>query len=78
MTVANPWYKKNGTFIYCIDCGLSHTPKNRQRLIARMVEVGATPTEIQAEYSCFYPSGRRGGGERRLYRDLAAIKGVKP
>lgn len=56
----------------CADCGLSHIPKNRQRLIAKMKEVGATPTEIQAEYSCFYP------GQRMLYRDLAAIKGVKP
>ena len=58
----------------CSDCGLSHAPENRRRLIARMRDVGATVAEIKTEFSCFYGLGHRTAGERRLYRDLMAIR----
>lgn len=54
----------------CLECGHSHAPPNRRRLIRPMADQG-TP-EIRAAWPCFYPPGVV--AERRLFRDLAAIR----
>lgn len=59
----------------CTQCGHSHKPRNRQKLIARMVREGLPAREIKEEWSCFYPHVVvNDPADRRLFRDIAAIK----
>lgn len=57
----------------CGDCGNSHEPEERQRLIRRMVLDGATAGEVVEEWSCFYAGG---SGYERACRDAKAIRGM--
>ena len=60
----------------CILCGLSHKPKDRQALIAKMLP--AEPKEIVEAYPCFYGEDgsyeKNSAGYRKLFRDLADLK----
>lgn len=58
----------------CVECGYSHAPEDRQRLVARMASL--PPTDIMEAWPCFYRDDQvwRGAGYQRLMRDLAAIR----
>lgn len=51
----------------CLDCGLSHSQRSRQKVIKRMLP--ATYKDIQEAYRCFYGVD----DNRTLFRDLEAI-----
>lgn len=64
-----------GSIEICTQCGYSHLPKNRRRLITRMVIQGVKTRTIKLAWSCFYPHRRKNdASDRRLWRDIAAIK----
>lgn len=68
----------------CDNCGLSHTPADRQKRIKRMLP--CTPPEIRRAYPCTYPVffAKTGGyldnkseaADRMLWRDLNALGAV--
>lgn len=58
---------------FCPDCGHSHTPENRQRIIARMDL--SDPEAIREAWPCFYGTEPgQSSGMRKLHRDLAEIR----
>lgn len=60
---------------FCTSCGHSHKPVDRQRLITRMVREGLPAREIKEAWSCLYPHKHTNDpSDRRLFRDIAAIK----
>lgn len=59
------------TYGICLECGRSHAPENRQRLIAPMQHLPRE--EIREAWPCFYPDGSEAVGQR-LRRDLEAIR----
>lgn len=59
----------------CTQCGHSHKPANRQKLIKRMVLEGLQAREIKEAWPCFYPhTGINDAADRRLFRDIGIIK----
>jgi hypothetical protein len=64
----------------CVDCGYSHQPEDRQRIVARMK--GADPMDIAEAWPCFYGprdhehdlEWRHTAGYRSLMRDLACLR----
>ena len=56
----------------CTDCGASHAPEDRQARLARLLPAEAA--DLHEALPCYYPIGEV--GDRRLYRDLAAIGAV--
>lgn len=56
-----------GAVVAC-DCGLSHSLDGRLSILRRL---DAAPSEILESYPCLWAGE---AGERRLYRDLAALK----
>lgn len=63
--------REKSTPAICPDCGYSHAPEERQRLIARMVRDGLTAPEIAEAWPCFYPD------VRTAYRDAKAVRPPK-
>ena len=59
----------------CTQCGMSHAPANRQRLITRMYLEGLPSDQIKKAWPCFYSFDYTDeAAERRFYRDIEAIK----
>lgn len=59
----------------CVECGHSHKPENRARLIRRAVLGGASHEDIAAEWSCFYAGwAPNNAADRRIYRDKELVK----
>lgn len=61
----------------CSQCGHSHAPENRRRLIKPMRD--AEPIDIADAWPCFYAYEGKWGessAARLLYRDLAALNGA--
>ena len=59
----------------CPDCGYSHEPANRQRLIKRMVLEGFEARPIKLRWPCFYPHIKTNdAADRKVHRDINAVK----
>jgi hypothetical protein len=53
----------------CLDCGLSHEPKRRQRALLRMLP--CEKQELVAAFPCWW--GGKGNGSADLAADLHAV-----
>lgn len=63
----------------CVQCGYSHAPEERFRLIRRQAladyPLPVRRRLIQELWPCFYPHGYI--GERQVYRDIHAVEATR-